>query len=91
MPKEAKEIKGPVRFVSPYNLLTIGMRHTWVEVQAGIPIVHPGKSIRFENGTYVTSDPEEIEFLRKHPLFGRDFFEAAPEVDKALSAAEGKS
>lgn len=30
----------------------------------------PGHHIKFENGVYVTEDPEEIEFLRNHREFG---------------------
>lgn len=71
MPK----IQGPVTFASKYNTYMLTMERTWVEVQAGIPIVHEGKMIRFEGGTYTTSDPKEIEFLRKHPHCGIDFHE----------------
>lgn len=82
--------QGPVTFASKYSTYMLTMERTWVEVQAGIPIVHEGKMIRFTDGTYTTSDPKEIEFLRKHPRCGLDFHEVKDaQVAEALQEAAG--
>ncbi|HHW41262.1 MAG TPA: hypothetical protein GXX19_08960 [Syntrophomonadaceae bacterium] len=48
----------------------------------------PGHHIKFENGVYVTSDPEEIEFLRNHREFGISITEDTTLFGQELSPAE---
>ena len=52
----------PVRFVSRYGGLTL--------------FGGPRGTVRFAGGQYVTADPVEIAWLRRHPSHGIDFHEA---------------
>lgn len=38
-----------------------------------------GRRIEFQQGRYITDDPEEIEFIRNHPGFGRYITEISME------------
>ena len=39
-------------------------------VQDGVVMPKPGKHINFNNSEYTTEVKGEIEFIRKHPMFG---------------------
>ena len=45
-------------------------------VQDGIVIPKQGKHIHFSSGEYETTDKQEINFIRQHPLFGVSITEA---------------
>jgi hypothetical protein len=75
MPKVDNEIVKPVKFVSKYKNYEIVEKPSFIRVENGIPYVVYGKRYEFGDGTYETSDPKEIEFLRKHKFFGVDFYE----------------
>jgi len=47
------------------------MKPKWVTKDPVVGVVvHPGKSIEFMDGKYVTEDPEEIEYIKSRPEFG---------------------
>jgi len=54
-------------------------------------IVQPvdGQHIRFENGQYATEDKKEIEYIRKHRLFGNAIFEDKKQEAPAAPAEVG--
>lgn len=52
-----------------------------------IPVSN-GKSIRFSNGQYITSDPKEIEALEKSMSFGSSFFDLLKQENEAKKAQE---
>jgi hypothetical protein len=54
------------------------------EVVNGRPVIHYGKSIRFEDGYYETKDKSEIEFLKNHSDLNRLFYEEK-EKEKAMT------
>lgn len=70
---------GPVRFVSRYPDLKLWMRQPTRQVVDGIVNLYPGKAIQFVNHEYLTSDPEEVAFLRSHRFYGFSFVEVTPE------------
>ncbi|AZN43360.1 hypothetical protein [Paenibacillus albus] len=41
----------------------------------GILVPVPGTHIRFENGEYDTNEKKEVDFIRKHRLFGSSIVE----------------
>lgn len=58
------------KFLSECTNQILCMKPARNTVQDGIVIPVPGEHIRFENGEYETADKVEIEFIRKHRLFG---------------------
>lgn len=79
------------RFISPSKNLRLVMKPMRRQIVEGVPFLMPGKAIKFSNGVYETDDEKELQFLRNHPVFGRDFFEtkiAQPVVEKK-AAPEG--
>lgn len=86
--KTAKAVTGPVTFMCRWQHHIITMQRTWVEVQAGIPITHPGRRIVFRNGSYTTSDPKEIAFLRNYPGYGAEIWEANSQAKAAMGEPE---
>jgi len=66
-----------VRFVTKYeNYIFIVSPASKKEVN-GVVIPIPGKTIKFNNHEYITSDPVEIRALRDNQFFGMDFVESA--------------
>lgn len=56
-----------VRFVSPrYRSLKLVMEPGYSKEVGGRVLAVAGKSVRFADGVYETTDPAEIEFLRGH-------------------------
>lgn len=50
-------------------------------------ITRPAKAVSFRDRAFVTNDVEKIEFIRRHPRFGIEIFEAgsSPEHDKRIA------
>ncbi len=67
---------GKVRFASKYPNLRICLEKPECEpIPGGRFRWGGGRRIEFHNGTYATSDPKEIELLRKAKGYGRMFQE----------------
>jgi len=47
----------------------------------------PGKLIRFEGGVYETSDPAEIDFIRKHRWYGAQIVEITARDQRIIDQA----
>lgn len=80
------------KFTSRYPNYLLVIRPPWREVVNGQIVVHPGKTVQFQpggittQGEYHTDDPEEIEFLRKHPRYGVHIVEAGVDMKSAGAA-----
>jgi hypothetical protein len=71
-----------MKFVSKYENHVICVKPNRVQIQDGISFPVPGEHIRFQRFEYETTDKKEIDFLKKHRLFGVEFT-AAEESKKA--------
>lgn len=77
--QEVKANVNPVRFVSEFSGLTLAGNSLPGITQPGLvsispygaKTITPGKQIRFENGEYVTKNPDEIEAIRAHKWYGQ--------------------
>ncbi len=85
----------PVVYTSKRKYMCLWMKRpveTFHPVSGHTIMVDPGKRIDFIDGTYVTSDPEEIDFLDKHPEYGISFSRsnvAKPSEDLISNFTEG--
>ncbi len=68
------------KFLSKCQNQAICMKPSRVQIYDGIAVPVPGQRILFNNGEYETADKKEIDFLRKHSLFGRGITEATEGV-----------
>lgn len=68
------------KFFSKCQNQVICMKPSRVQIYDGIAVPVSGQRIQFKNGEYETADKKEIDFLRKHSLFGRGIAEATEGV-----------
>lgn len=71
------------KFVSQSENQVLCMKPSRNTVQDGIVIQLPGEHIRFYNGEYETTNKAELEFIRKHWLFGSKITEVPDEKKPA--------
>ena len=64
-----------VKFFSKCDNQVICMIPNRAQVIDGVVVPQAGKHIRFNNGEYETADKKEIDFLRRHALYGRAIVE----------------
>lgn len=69
------------RFMARYKKLKINMKAPYYQIINGMKELVPGKAIQFDNGVYVTDNPEEIEFIRNYKMFGKWVFESVSVKD----------
>jgi pyruvate/2-oxoglutarate dehydrogenase complex dihydrolipoamide acyltransferase (E2) component len=50
--------------------------------ERGRKVPFPGKAVEFRNGQFSTDDSTDLEFLRGHRLYNRDFYEVGNEPDR---------
>lgn len=86
MAEETKQKE--VTFVSRYLNLRIVVQPGYSKEVDGRRVSTPGRSIRFFQGAYKTSDPEEIEFLRTRPEFGKHIQEVPDNVEEMAAREE---
>lgn len=72
----AKKKAGPVKFVSKCHNQVLVRVPNRTQIVDGIVMPVAGKRIAFQNFEFVTSDPQEISFIRNHALFGSAVAEA---------------
>lgn len=77
IPEEKVRGTKAAKFVSKCHNQVLTVKPARTQVMDGIVIPVPGEHIRFERGEFITSDKKEIEFIRKHRLFGSTITEAA--------------
>jgi hypothetical protein len=63
------------KFLSKCPNQVICVKPNRVQIFDGIAVPVPGQTIRFNSGEYEATDRKEIDFLRKHSLFGRGITE----------------
>lgn len=90
----AKAANEEVTFLSKYAGHILVMQHGTKLVVNNQIVRTPSRHIEFFRGKYVTSNQEEIDFLRNHPAYGREIFDtetalAATENQLPTAAAEG--
>jgi hypothetical protein len=73
------------KFLSKCPNQVICMKPNRVQIYDGIPMPVQGQHIRFNNGEYEATDKKEIEFIRKHSLFGR----CITEIEEIKVEAQG--
>lgn len=78
---ENNEKTTTVRYVSRYLNLTIVRKASYTKEVDGRVVHIPGESIRFQEGTYETSDPSVVEFLDKRPEFGDIFIKVPSNIE----------
>lgn len=61
----------PVRYISRYLQLRIVRKPGYSKEIDGQRVSTPGTSIQFDQGTFETSDPAEIEFIESRPEYGK--------------------
>ncbi|MFD7521436.1 hypothetical protein [Paenibacillus chitinolyticus] len=71
------------KFISRCSNQVLCIKPARVQNHDGIIFPVPGEHIRFNAGEYETEDEKEIEFLRKHRLFGSSIFEDKLDEKKA--------
>ena len=83
---ESKKTK-EVTFLSRYLRLRIVMNASYSKEVDGRRVTVPGRAIRFDQGVYKTSDPEEVAFIEGRPEFGK-LIQKVPANTKDLTAAQ---
>ena len=72
------------KFLSKCPNQVLCVKPNRVQIADGIAMPVTGEHIRFNNGEFETEDKKEIEFLRKHRLFGFEITEVEePKTEKA--------
>lgn len=76
----------PVTFISKYRNLRIVRKASYSKEVEGRRVTLPGTAIRFAEGAFTTSEPEEIKFIESRPEFGRHI-QRVPDNVEDLAAA----
>lgn len=63
------------KFIARCSNQVLTMKPARTQIIDGIVNPVPGQHIRFENGQFETEDKAEIDFIKKHRLFGNQIFE----------------
>lgn len=71
------EIPVPVKFVSKCHNQVLTMKPKRNQIVDGMVMVVEGEHIRFDRFEYTTEDQREIDFIRKHKLYGFQISDAA--------------
>jgi hypothetical protein len=61
------------KYISKYLELKLVNKASYSKEIEGRIVVVSGSSIRFKDGVYETTDPDEIKFLENHPNYGSVF------------------
>jgi len=63
------------KFMSKCENLVLCIKPNRNQIVDGIVVPVPGEHIRFNAGEYETSEKKEIDFIKKHRLFGSQITE----------------
>jgi hypothetical protein len=74
-----------VRFFTNRGIrtMTMVMRPTYTTMVNGFPAVTQGKRLEFKEGEFITSDKDEVDYLRNHKNYNSTFFEDITETAKS--------
>ena len=77
----------PVTYVSKYLALRLILKPSYNTETGGRVITHPGESVRFEEGAFITEDTAIIAALEARPEFGSIFIRV-PDDTEAMAHRE---
>lgn len=83
----AEKKQKPVTYVSKYLALRIVLKSSYNNEVGGRVVTHPGQSVRFVEGAYITEDPAIIASLEARPEFGSIFIRV-PDDTEAMAHRE---
>ena len=89
MARTSRKKPEEVIFHSKYGNLKLTMKPPTREGVGIHSRIVPGRLIQFEDGIYKTSDPEEIQFIRKHRWFGKFIWEQSQISQQDIMAGLG--
>lgn len=75
------------KFISRCSNQVLTIKPSRVQNVDGIVVPVPGEHIRFNNGEYETDEKKEIDFIKKHRLFGNAIFEDKKQAAEANDPA----